>query len=145
VREDLTLTRDAAQGEGREVVPVETLTKDALEAAIKANKLPLTIEFNQANSDKIFGAGIPRHILMLAKEADLAPTAPAMKMLREVSTAYKGKFVFVTVNADSADSEPVVKFFELDKEVSPSVVGFVVRVWGQMLGVWVSGQRRDGC
>lgn len=115
------------QGEGREVVVVTDTTKAGIETALKENKLPLTIEFNQANSEKIFGAGIPRHILMLAKEKDLLPDSAAMKVLKEVSAALKGKFVFVTVNADSDDSEPVVKFFELDKEVSPSVVGFLVR------------------
>jgi hypothetical protein len=38
------------------------VTKDSIEDLIKANKLPPTIAFNDANSQKIFSSGIERQV-----------------------------------------------------------------------------------
>ncbi len=51
-------------GEAREVVPFaeKKLDGDKLKAFITAEKMPLTIEFNSGNSDKIFNSGINKQV-----------------------------------------------------------------------------------
>ncbi len=46
---------------------------DALKQFITAEKLPLVIEFNQENGDRIFSSGLKLQVLLWAPPADLAP------------------------------------------------------------------------
>ncbi len=48
---------------------------DAFKQFVTAEKIPLTIEFNQDNSDKIFNSGLKQQILLWAAGSDLEPGA----------------------------------------------------------------------
>lgn len=112
-------------GEDREVVKFSgELSADALTAFALGEKLPLSIEFSQENSDKIFNSGIKKQVLLWSKAADVAADSEYMKVFREVSKEFKGKLVFVTVNNEGDSAEPVTNFFGLKEAPSPSVVGF---------------------
>ena len=50
-----------AAGEARQVVPFSGQASD-LQSFVTAEKLPLTMEFSQANADKIFNSGIDRQV-----------------------------------------------------------------------------------
>lgn len=47
------------------------VSADALAEFVGAEKLPLTIEFNQDNSDKIFNSGIKKQLILWANAAQL--------------------------------------------------------------------------
>lgn len=112
-------------GEAREVVPLTAdLDSDSLSTFIKGEKLPLTIEFNQQNSDKIFNSGINKQLILWSKASDLSGDADVIKAYREVSKSFKGQLVFVTVNSESESAEPVTNFFGLKDAAGPVVIGF---------------------
>lgn len=112
-------------GEARETVSFEgTITAEPLRAFIQAEKMPLTIEFSQSSSSKIFNSGIPKQIIYWASAADLSAESEAFKVLRTVAKAFKGKLVFVTANNEGDSHEPITNYFGLKDAKSPSVVGF---------------------
>lgn len=48
------------------------VTEESIKALAAAEKMPLSIEFSQQNSDKIFNSGINKQLILWAKAADLA-------------------------------------------------------------------------
>lgn len=113
-------------------------SSEDLAAFVIAESMPLTLPFTAANTDKIFSSGIPRHVLIIASPADLAKGSALMKEFNGVAKALKGKFVFVTVDAESEDAEPVFNFFSLARDALPTVVGFVVRALSPRLILFVA-------
>ena len=112
-------------GEARETVAFEgTITAEPLKAFITAEKMPLTIEFSQTSSSKIFNSGIPKQIIFWASAADLSAESTSFAALRSVAKAFKGKLVFVTSNNEGESHEPITNYFGLKGAKSPSVVGF---------------------
>lgn len=111
-------------GTDRETLPYSGDSAEALQSWIKGEKLPLTIEFNSENSEKIFNSGINQQVLLWAKAADLEPTAELLKTLRATALKFKGKLVFVTINNEGDAHEPVTKFFGLENAEAPVVLGF---------------------
>jgi protein disulfide-isomerase A1 len=113
------------EGEGRGTAVLKgKITEEALDEHVKAEKLPPTIVFNDKNSQKIFGAGIERQLLLVANAKDLKPDAKVFKAFRAAATAHKGKLVFVTVDLDGTSKDPVVNFFGIKEEDAPVIVGF---------------------
>ncbi len=111
--------------EERGTVPLSgKVTEDSVTALITAEKLPPTIEFNDQNSQKIFGAGIQKQLLLIAKGDDLKSDSPIFKAFRGLSKTHKGKLVLVTVNVDGTAKDPVLNFFSVKEDEAPVVVGF---------------------
>lgn len=112
-------------GEEREVVPFSgSFTEEDVAAFISAEKLPLTIEFNQGNSEKIFNSGIPKQIIYWSNAASQSAESEPFKALRAVAKTYKGKLVFVTANTDGESHEPITNYFGLKGEEGPVILGF---------------------
>jgi protein disulfide-isomerase A1 len=112
-------------GEARETVAFEgTITAEPLKAFITAEKMPLTIEFSQTSSSKIFNSGIAKQIIFWASAADLSAESTSFAALRSVAKAFKGKLVFVTANNEGESHEPITNYFGLKGANSPSIVGF---------------------
>ncbi|KAG1671463.1 hypothetical protein FOA52_003121 [Chlamydomonas sp. UWO 241] len=113
--------------EKREVVVMKTkmTADDAVTDFVNAEKMPLTIEFNSGNSNKIFKSGINIQIIFWAKAAEMKD-GKAFTVLQEVAKAYKGKIVFVTTTADGPDAEPITKFFGLAGKEGPVAMGFMM-------------------
>jgi protein disulfide-isomerase A1 len=134
--------------EKREVVVMkEKMTGDgAVMEFVNAEKMPLTIEFNSANSNKIFKSGISIQMIFWGTAAELKD-GKSFAVLKEVAKKYKGKVVFVTTASDGADAEPITKFFGLAGKTGPVTMGFMMEKntkvgWG-LLGrlVTVRGSR----
>jgi protein disulfide-isomerase A1 len=112
-------------GEERGAVTLKgKVTEDSIKDLIKSEKMPPTIEFNDGNSQKIFGAGIEMQLLLLAKATDLKSDAKLFKAYRETALANKGKLVFVTVDMDGGSKEPVANFFSVKDDDVPVILGF---------------------
>jgi protein disulfide-isomerase A1 len=99
-------------------------TEDAVKGLIDAEKLPPTIEFNDKNSGKIFGAGVDKQLLLIAKADDLKKDAAVFKAYRAAALANKGKLVFVVVDLGGSHKDPVTSFFGVKEEAAPILVGF---------------------
>lgn len=115
------------EGEDRQVVALKgDVTEESLKAFLQEEKLPLVIPFIDKNQDKIFDSGIDRQVLVIADKDDLAADSSLLKSVKSVAGAYKGKLIFVSVNASSDASGPVLSFFGVDKEALPQVVSFQI-------------------
>jgi len=111
--------------EERATVPLKgKVTENSIKEHIKSEKLPPTIEFTDANSQKIFGSGIEQQLLLLAKADDLKPGAKLFKSFREAALANKGKLVFVVVDMEGTHKDPVANFFSVKEEDTPVLLGF---------------------
>jgi len=114
-------------GQDRAAVPLTgDVTAESVTELINSEKLPLTIEFNDQNSNKIFNSGIAKQVLLVASSDDLKTSSKVFTAYQAVSKALKGKLVFVTVDLDGSSKDPVVNFFGLKAEDAPVVVGFEV-------------------
>nr|QKY15211.1 protein disulfide isomerase 1 (PDI1) [Polytomella parva] len=113
-------------GESREVVSFaeKDLDEEILQAFVDREKLPLTIEFNQKNGDKIFNSGIKKQVILWASPSDLAFDSPVYQAFRAVAKTLKGKVVFVTTDNEGSGASAVGGYFGLAGQPGPKVVGF---------------------
>merc|ERR1712012_1268426 len=71
---------------------------DELTKFVNANSLPLVIQFNHDTAQKIFSGEVKNHLLLFVSEKSDA--FPAQKeMAAKIAADYKGKVLFVTVDA----------------------------------------------
>uniref|UniRef100_A0A8C7CE07 Protein disulfide-isomerase n=1 Tax=Oncorhynchus kisutch TaxID=8019 RepID=A0A8C7CE07_ONCKI len=105
--------------EGRNTFDGE-LSKADLLAFIKANQLPLVIEFTEQTAPKIFGGEIKSHILMFVpKAAD--DFADKMVEFKKASEGFKGKILFIFIDSEVDDNQRILEFFGLKKEECPAI------------------------
>lgn len=65
-RSDLGLHPPYLTGEAREVANLDgEMTAESVKIFVLGEKLPLTLEFSQANSEKIFNSGISKQVRSL--------------------------------------------------------------------------------
>eukprot|EP00798_Chlamydomonas_sp_ICE-L_P027692 gene27692-7334_t len=114
----------AFKGAEREVATFDgPITEESLISFITAERVPLTLEFNQDNSEIIFKSGIDQQIILWGSTKNVGPTTAAYKGFAAAAKALRGKLMFVTSTSGSKDSEPIAKFFGLDESNDPTVVG----------------------
>ncbi|UYV77045.1 Pdi [Cordylochernes scorpioides] len=98
----------------------EEVTKEALSQFIKANSLPVVVDFNHQSAQKIFGGDIKSHNLLF-----LSKSNPSYKeyldTFTKVARDFRGKVLFVTIDTDEEDHERIVEFFGLKKEDIPDL------------------------
>ncbi|KAJ8399719.1 hypothetical protein AAFF_G00408240 [Aldrovandia affinis] len=105
--------------EGRNTFDGE-LTKENLLNFIKANQLPLVIEFTEQTAPKIFGGEIKSHILMFVpKEA--SDFQDKMDQFKKAAEGFKGKILFIFIDSDLEDNQRILEFFGLKKEECPAI------------------------
>uniref|UniRef100_A0A8C6SHJ8 Protein disulfide-isomerase n=1 Tax=Neogobius melanostomus TaxID=47308 RepID=A0A8C6SHJ8_9GOBI len=105
--------------EGRNTFDGE-MTKENLLAFVKANQLPLVIEFTEQTAPKIFGGDIKSHILMfLPKES--SDFKEKMEEFKKASAGFKGKILFIFIDSDLDDNQRILEFFGLKKEECPAI------------------------
>ncbi|XP_029290365.1 protein disulfide-isomerase [Cottoperca gobio] len=105
--------------EGRNTFDGE-LTKENLLAFVKANQLPLVIEFTEQTAPKIFGGEIKSHILMfLPKTAK--DFQDKMEQFKKAADGFKGRILFIFIDSDVDDNQRILEFFGLKKEECPAI------------------------
>uniref|UniRef100_A0A8K9XN54 protein disulfide-isomerase n=1 Tax=Oncorhynchus mykiss TaxID=8022 RepID=A0A8K9XN54_ONCMY len=105
--------------EGRNTFDGE-LSKADLLAFIKANQLPLVIEFTEQTAPKIFGGEIKSHILMFVPKA-ASDFDEKMVEFKKASEGFKGKILFIFIDSEVDDNQRILEFFGLKKEECPAI------------------------
>ncbi|MEW5297839.1 MAG: hypothetical protein WDW36_001020 [Sanguina aurantia] len=113
-------------GEAREVASFDgKMTADGVKVFVLGEKLPLTLEFSQANSEKIFNSGISKQMILVGAADLFEPSSEVFSAYKVAAKKFKGQLVFVTVNNEATEAEPVIKFFDLKEAAGAALVGFV--------------------
>uniref|UniRef100_A0A8C2EK49 protein disulfide-isomerase n=1 Tax=Cyprinus carpio TaxID=7962 RepID=A0A8C2EK49_CYPCA len=105
--------------EGRNTFDGE-ISKENLLNFIKANQLPLVIEFTEQTAPKIFGGEIKSHILMFVPKT-ATDFQEKMDQFKKASEGFKGKILFIFIDSDVADNQRILEFFGLKKEECPAI------------------------
>ncbi|MGH0149866.1 UNVERIFIED_CONTAM: hypothetical protein FKN15_025213 [Acipenser sinensis] len=105
--------------EGRNTFEGEA-TKENLLAFVKANQLPLVIEFTEQTAPKIFGGEIKSHILMFLPKSS-SDFQDKLDQFKKASENFKGKILFIFIDSESEDNQRILEFFGLKKEECPAV------------------------
>ncbi|KAK2919466.1 hypothetical protein Q8A73_003837 [Channa argus] len=105
--------------EGRNTFDGE-LSKENLLAFVKANQLPLVIEFTEQTAPKIFGGEIKSHILMFLPKASEDFQAK-MDQFKKAAEGFKGRILFIFIDSDVEDNQRILEFFGLKKEECPAI------------------------
>merc|ERR1712165_79044 len=93
---------------------------DELTKFVSANSLPLVIQFNHDTAQKIFSGEVKNHLLLFVSEKSDA--FPAQKeMAAKIAADYKGKVLFVTVDADEEDHKRILEFFGMSEDEVPGM------------------------
>ncbi|MGH0181005.1 UNVERIFIED_CONTAM: hypothetical protein FKN15_005775 [Acipenser sinensis] len=105
--------------EGRNTFEGEA-TKENLLTFVKANQLPLVIEFTEQTAPKIFGGEIKSHILMFLPKSS-SDFQDKLDQFKKASESFKGKILFIFIDSESEDNQRILEFFGLKKEECPAV------------------------
>jgi len=93
---------------------------DEIQKFVKANQLPLVTEFSDETAPKIFGGDVKHHILFFDNK-----TSDNYKANNEAFSAaaknFKGKVLFVFVNAEVEDNLRIMEFFGIQTKELPTV------------------------
>ncbi|XP_026159499.1 protein disulfide-isomerase [Mastacembelus armatus] len=105
--------------EGRNTFDGE-LTKENLLAFVKANQLPLVIEFTEQTAPKIFGGDVKSHILMFLPKA-ASDFQEKMDQFKKAADGFKGRILFIFIDSEVDDNQRILEFFGLKKEECPAI------------------------
>ncbi|XP_058792794.1 protein disulfide-isomerase [Phymastichus coffea] len=93
---------------------------DNLKNFVAVESLPLIVEFNQETARTIFGGAIKGHLLVfLSKEA--GHFEKYVEELKKPAKEFRGKVLFVTIDADENDHDRILEFFGMKKEHVPGM------------------------
>uniref|UniRef100_A0A8C9W199 protein disulfide-isomerase n=1 Tax=Scleropages formosus TaxID=113540 RepID=A0A8C9W199_SCLFO len=96
------------------------VSKENLLSFIKANQLPLVIEFTEQTAPKIFGGDIKSHILMFVPKAD-SDFQDKLGQFKKAAEGFKGKILFIYIDSDLDDNQRILEFFGLKKDECPAI------------------------
>jgi len=91
-----------------------------LEDFINANSMALVTPFNEQNAPKIFGGDIKNHLLLFIGASD-KKNEEIIAAFTESAKANKGKFLYVTVDADDEEHDQVLEYFGISSADCPTV------------------------
>jgi protein disulfide-isomerase A1 len=95
------------------------LTEENISKFIKAEALPLIVDFNHETAQKVFGGEIRSHVLMfLSKEA--GHYDKYLENHRPLAKEVKDKLLYVSINTDDEDHGRILEFFGMKKEEIPA-------------------------
>jgi len=105
---------DDGRAELKKDLVEETITK-----FVKAESLPLIVDFNHETAQKVFGGEIKSHVLMfLSKEA--GNYEKYLENQKENAKSYKDRVLFVSINTDDEDHGRILEFFGMKKDEVPA-------------------------
>ncbi|XP_015211983.2 protein disulfide-isomerase [Lepisosteus oculatus] len=96
------------------------VTKESLLSFIKANQLPMVIEFTEQTAPKIFGGEIKSHILLFVPKT-ASDFQNKMDNFKKAARDFKGKILFIFIDSDLDDNQRILEFFGLKKEECPAI------------------------
>ncbi|KAI5613755.1 protein disulfide-isomerase precursor [Silurus asotus] len=105
--------------EGRNTFDGE-LTKENLLIFIRANQLPLVIEFTEQTAPKIFGGDIKSHILLFVPKAN-QDFQEKLDQFKKAAEGFKGKILFIFIDSEVEDNQRILEFFGLKKDECPAL------------------------
>lgn len=91
---------------------------DAITKFVRANQLPLVVEFTQESAQKIFGGEVKNHILLFVKKDGGEDT---IEQFRAAASNFKGKVLFIYLDASNEENGRILEFFGLKEEEVPAV------------------------
>ncbi|XP_011498999.1 PREDICTED: protein disulfide-isomerase [Ceratosolen solmsi marchali] len=106
--------------DNKQIEFVDELTVDKLTYFVQVESLPLIVEFNQETARKVFSGKIKNHLLLFFSQ-EAGHFDKYLESLTKPAEEYRGKILFVTINADEADHERILDFFGLKKENMPAM------------------------
>jgi protein disulfide-isomerase A1 len=83
---------------------------DEITKFVRANSLPVVVEFSSETANKIFGGEFKRHLILCLSGLS-EDFATQKEMATKIATEYKGKVLFVYVDSDKAENKRVLDFF----------------------------------
>jgi protein disulfide-isomerase A1 len=93
---------------------------EELKKFIAVFSLPLIVDFNQDTAQKIFGGEIKSHLLVfLSKSA--GHFDDYVEGIKETAKKFRGKILFVTIDADEKDHKRILEFFGMKEEDVPAM------------------------
>ncbi|KAM4692651.1 protein disulfide-isomerase [Rhinophrynus dorsalis] len=105
--------------EGRNTFDGEVKKEEVLNF-IKANQLPMVIEFTEQTAPKIFGGEVKTHnLFFLPKSA--SDYQDKLDNFKKAAASFKGKILFIFIDSDHTDNQRILEFFGLKKEECPAV------------------------
>jgi protein disulfide-isomerase A1 len=97
-----------------------TIDENSIREFIQSNQLPIVVDFNAETAQKIFGGDIKVHVLLF-----ISKKSNEHEQIREEFTTsakqFRGKTLFVAIDADDEENERVLEFFGLKTSDVPSV------------------------
>jgi len=95
------------------------LTEEAITKFVKAESLPLIVDFNHETAQKVFGGEIRSHVLMfLSKES--GQYEKYLDTHKPLAKELKDRVLFVSINTDDEDHGRILEFFGMKKEEVPA-------------------------
>ncbi|XP_038639661.1 endoplasmic reticulum resident protein 27 [Scyliorhinus canicula] len=92
---------------------------------LRLHAMRLVIEYNHMDASQIFGSGIPIHLLLLVSKKS-SGYETHRKLLQTIAADYRGKVVFILVNADVKENSRVSSYFNVKKADLPAACIFHV-------------------
>lgn len=93
---------------------------EAISAFVTASSLPLVMEFTETSAPKIFGGEIKVHNLLFIKGEDEKFNVIKGEFAKAAPN-YKGKCLFVYINAEKDENNRIVEYFGLKDEDLPTI------------------------
>ena len=124
VLKELGVTNDAVIllkkfDEGRNDLTT-SIDEKSIREFIQTNQLPIVVDFSTETAQKIFGGDIKIHTLLFdSKKSD--NYEKHREEFHKAAKEFRGKSLFVVVNADEAENERVFEFFGLKTSDVPAI------------------------
>ncbi|PAA59556.1 hypothetical protein BOX15_Mlig027588g1 [Macrostomum lignano] len=94
---------------------------DSIAAFVKANKLPLVVEFTHHSAPDIFGGDIAKHALLFVRKSQEQQFKSSFSQFRESAKSFKDRVIFIYIDVDNGDNEKILQFFGVKPSDPPSV------------------------
>lgn len=120
------VTNFKPDGERKTVPYTGEMNNGDIEEFVRYETIPTVVPFSADTTETIFGSGIDNHLIFVASAKGLSLSEAPFKAFHTAAQKMRAErsFVFVTVDADSQEAEPVMQFFELEGVELPVLIGF---------------------
>jgi len=97
-----------------------SIDEAAIKEFIKANQLPVVVDFNAETAQKIFSGDIKVHVLLFGSKSGDS-YEKTREQFKAAAEKFRGKTLFVSVDADDEENGRVLEFFGLKPADVPAI------------------------